>query len=522
VLVIPSINDRLVAACLERIGPERGTLLARRGMDRDLLTRLAAADWEVRETGGFHYARADCENIPNEFTEAFILCRDAGGSLSLYDNAAAIAVGRSRRITFLDPQGTRRSFTRFGLGARLVLRLTRGFLRQAAIFGLIAVTALPLAFAAPWLRMRTAARARRNTLRVLLAKRVHSNQSALLTRGLRDLGVQADSLSLSGHPFDYEPCDREENLDRLSDRSRLIRLAAHYFRSMAVYDAFVYQNNYETFWVSPTWGGWNLPYSAQWLEAAISRLLGKKIIYIFRDCSLRRHETQAAREPLVYCRECAPTYEGRFCGSSEVRRRANLAIRSADKILVSTPDLLIDTPPSATWLPNAIRCAEESPGTTVRSRASGESIVILHASTDALLKRTAALQRVADRLAARYRIELKVLSKTSHKEMIEAIENCDIAVDQFSLGAYGNFAIECMAAGKPVVGWVIKDLYPKAVPIHSPEISDLENDLEHILASLIENADLRRSSGEEGRKYVREVHAVEKVSARMRAAIEEP
>ena len=522
VLLIPSINDRLISKCLMFVEGVPGAILVRRGIDWKFLERCAASGWTMIETGAFHYSRADRKFIRGKYAHAYIFCRDTRGSLAGYDNAVSIAVRVARRITFLDPDGRRRSASRARLASLVLYRQARAWIRDTAISGLLFATFLPLLLMAPFLRARTAWRARFKTLRVLLAKRVHGNQSAPLARALRESGVRAESLSLSGHYFSYEPCDREDNLDRLSDFRRLVRLARHFFRSMVRYDVIIFQNNYESFWVSPILEVWNLPFFAQVFEALVARMLGKRVIFLFRDCSLRKRESQSDRDPHVFCKECTPAYEARFCGSPDVRRRAEFAMRMADSVLVSTPDLLMDARAGATWLPNAIPCSTVSAlPRPSNARSPGSPFVILHSSTDPLFKRTSVLQRVVDRLGKRYPIELIVRSSVSHDEMLRLIAGCDIAVDQFSFGSYGNFAIECMAAGKPVIGWIKQEFYPVFVPILSPAIENLENDLERLITSLIEDPELRRSAGERGLKYVHEVHRIEQVSARLRAIIEE-
>ena len=59
-------------------------------------------------------------------------------------------------------------------------------------------------------------------------------------------------------------------------------------------------------------------------------------------------------------------------------------------------------------------------------------------------------------------------------EMRELVQSCDLVLDQFTTGSYGTFAVEAMAAGKPVVAYIsdsVKAATDGALPIvvMSPE-----------------------------------------------------
>jgi glycosyltransferase involved in cell wall biosynthesis len=78
-----------------------------------------------------------------------------------------------------------------------------------------------------------------------------------------------------------------------------------------------------------------------------------------------------------------------------------------------------------------------------------------------------------------------------------------------------GFAVEAMALGKPVVAYIRKpDAYlPKG--IRCPIVSANPDVLKQTLVSLIENPELRRDLGAQGRQYVEEVFSLERVGERM-------
>jgi glycosyltransferase involved in cell wall biosynthesis len=103
----------------------------------------------------------------------------------------------------------------------------------------------------------------------------------------------------------------------------------------------------------------------------------------------------------------------------------------------------------------------------------------------------------------------------SNDAAMEIYKRADIIADQFLIGWHGNFAVEGMALGKPVVAYIRKpDLYlPKGVPC--PIVSANPDSLKQTLVSLIENPERRRELGIQGRRYVEQVFSLERVGERM-------
>jgi glycosyltransferase involved in cell wall biosynthesis len=114
-----------------------------------------------------------------------------------------------------------------------------------------------------------------------------------------------------------------------------------------------------------------------------------------------------------------------------------------------------------------------------------------------------------------YPVELDVVTGMSNDEAMDIYKRADIVADQFLIGWHGNFAVEAMALGKPVVAFIRKpELYlPKGV--RCPIVCADPDSLKQTLVSLIENAELRRELGAQGRQYVEQVFSLERVGERM-------
>jgi hypothetical protein len=142
-------------------------------------------------------------------------------------------------------------------------------------------------------------------------------------------------------------------------------------------------------------------------------------------------------------------------------------------LFVSTPDLLLDVP-RATWLPLSVdvdrwQC----------SRVAFDERVptILHAPsrTNPPIKGSRIIEPVLRRLNSRGAIRYLSAAGVPHEHMPELVSHADIVVDQIQTGSYGVAAVEGMAAGRLVVGYVAEDV--RAMMPEQPPIVDAPKEL---------------------------------------------
>lgn len=129
--------------------------------------------------------------------------------------------------------------------------------------------------------------------------------------------------------------------------------------------------------------------------------------------------------------------------------------------------------------------------------------VVVHAPSNRGSKGSNWIIEAANKL--KDRIDFVLVENKSQDEAIEIYIKADIIIDQISVGAYGVFAIECMALGKPVLSYIsdeVRKSLPNTCPIQSIEPDTIYD----VLNKLSCNPDLRRNIGMQGRKYVEEYH----------------
>lgn len=183
------------------------------------------------------------------------------------------------------------------------------------------------------------------------------------------------------------------------------------------------------------------------------------------------------------------------------RMRRDIAEWYGLPVFVSTPDLL-DYVDRAWWLPVSIDMATWQTPAPVLER---KRPVVLHAPSNELLKGSAEIDAVLNKLAERGIIEYRRIDRVTHSEMPDVLASVDIVIDQLHLGLYGVLACEAMAARRLVISEVgerIRRHVPVEVPIVEADDSTLEKRIEEVVS------DPARFVGiaESGPHFVRRFH----------------
>ena len=140
--------------------------------------------------------------------------------------------------------------------------------------------------------------------------------------------------------------------------------------------------------------------------------------------------------------------------------------------------------------------------------------LIVHAPSSRRRKGTEQVLAAVEGLDA----DLELVEGLHHDEAFERYRAADIVVDQLNAGWYGIFAIEAMALGKPVVGFLHDEAVRRteaAFGVEVPLVSATKETLRECLRPLVASADERRSRGAASRAYVERVHDLARVTDRL-------
>jgi hypothetical protein len=185
--------------------------------------------------------------------------------------------------------------------------------------------------------------------------------------------------------------------------------------------------------------------------------------------------------------------------------------RLADAQIVGSYD-------AARWIPEAevvppgidLSAIEPAP-----ARASGP-LRVAHAALSRRRKGTQLIVAACEELG----VELDVIENVSHDEVGARLARSDVVVDQLNSGWYGLFAIEAMAYGKPVVGYIHEEAAARtasALGAEVPIVRTTKETLTEDLRALLESAEERRARGAASRAYVERVHDADRMADRLLA-----
>lgn len=169
------------------------------------------------------------------------------------------------------------------------------------------------------------------------------------------------------------------------------------------------------------------------------------------------------------------------------------------------------------WLTQLAIDTEQWDATGHYSDSDGRDgeVVIVHAPNHRRIKGTEHFERaVAELREEGLQVELRILERRPNEEIRAAIKAADIVGDQL-LAGYAMYAVEGMAAGKPVVSNLssipaeVRDSAAfRVCPIVDSDPGQVLDDLRR----LIQNPALRRKLGRAGREFVLRYHSYDAVA----------
>jgi glycosyltransferase involved in cell wall biosynthesis len=142
--------------------------------------------------------------------------------------------------------------------------------------------------------------------------------------------------------------------------------------------------------------------------------------------------------------------------------------------------------------------------------------LIVHAPSSRRRKGTEHVVAACEGLDA----DLEIVEGLHHDKARERLRAADVVVDQLNAGWHGLLAIEAMALGKPVVGYLHDEAVRRseeAFGVRVPIVNATKETLRERLVPLVASLEERRRLGAASRAYVEAVHDLERVADRLLA-----
>lgn len=145
---------------------------------------------------------------------------------------------------------------------------------------------------------------------------------------------------------------------------------------------------------------------------------------------------------------------------------------------------------------------------------------ILHAPNHQMIKGTEYFEKaVAELREEGVDVELVVVSRVPNHEVRRLIATCDVIADQLVVGWYAMFALEAMAAGRPVLCYLrqdLIDLYTFAELVEPDEIPIIQcntRNVKDVIRDLARDREKLAAIGERSRAYAVKHHSTEAIGA---------
>ena len=324
-------------------------------------------------------------------------------------------------------------------------------------------------------------------------------------RGLRAVGIDARGIAVYGH----SPVRDDTGVTRLSDAES--RRSPRWFRDVVPrlreLLAEIREADVLHWYMTPGLpGGLDLRYAAA---------LGKPSLVEFAGGDIRNPKIESADNR--YYAAARPQYEYRAWETEENSARTQRIFASAGcEAIVSCPSLLDYLEPGRFTHVHMVR--QRVIVTDFEPRypdPANTRPLVVHASTAPVAKGSAAVAEAAERLRGRVDFELVMLDRVPREDALRTIARADVYLDQFVIGAHGSAAIEAMALGKPVVGYIkpsVQARYPADIPLINASLEELP----HILESLLRDGARRHEIGRLGRAYAERTHDATKLAGALR------
>lgn len=312
---------------------------------------------------------------------------------------------------------------------------------------------------------------------------------SVLARALRNHGVDAVSVSLRKHHYDYM-ADVRVNFDLYPLAVREKKRKAYFQKVMEMYDVYHFHFG-ETFFPDKS-------------DLKILKSKGKKMIVHHRGSETRLLSVaRSFNNPYVRVK---PSW-------SEKKIHAHLKKLATyiDEAIVPDHEILPYVEKyykKVHVVPYAIDVSSLNP----QYPLSHANPLIVHAPSNRDIKGTDYIIAAVNRLKKEgLTFRFKLVENLPHKIAQQLYQQSTIIIDQIQIGSYANLSMEAMAMGKPVVCFIRDDLrqtFPQDLPI----VSANPDTIYSVLKDLLNQPDLWPSLGMKGRRYVEENHNYEKIA----------
>ena len=141
--------------------------------------------------------------------------------------------------------------------------------------------------------------------------------------------------------------------------------------------------------------------------------------------------------------------------------------------------------------------------------------IIIHSPSAKIAKGSNLIIKVIEELKKDFDFEFLLLHDMKREDVLRSMRKADIFLDQIILGSYGMATMEALAYGKPVMCYLLPEVFDAGLPAECPIVNTNPDNLKEQLINLISNPQLRHDIGKQSRAYVEKYHDAEKIAKQL-------
>ncbi len=138
--------------------------------------------------------------------------------------------------------------------------------------------------------------------------------------------------------------------------------------------------------------------------------------------------------------------------------------------------------------------------------------LIVHSPTAKICKGSNLIVPIINELKKLYDFEFVLLHDMKREEVLEIMSKADIYLDQIIVGSYGAATMEAMAMGKPVMCYIMQEVFEGGLPLECPVINTNPDNLREQLIKLITHPQMRHDIGKQSRSFAENYFDVDKIA----------
>lgn len=139
--------------------------------------------------------------------------------------------------------------------------------------------------------------------------------------------------------------------------------------------------------------------------------------------------------------------------------------------------------------------------------------LIIHSPSAKVAKGSECIIATIDALKKDYAFDFMLLHDMDREEVLSVMQKADIMIDQIIIGSYGMAVMEAMSFGKPVMCYIMPEVFEGGLSPECPVINTTPDTIKMNLAKLITDAQLRHDIGKKSRAFAEKFHDIRKVAA---------